>query len=146
MKYGRHIRLNPNVKIIVGRTQGDNERITEFYRSQRDFLLKLEKLPGPTVLVPGWRRKGSPHSGSRHLCRVRQGTRHKTGGCIAEYAGRKRPHHRYGCSAQRHQTLTGLRPKAICHRPIAYLPMAFFDNLPAIGRRRPICPGPCCNG
>ena len=57
LKYGRHIRLNPNVKIIVGRTQGDNERITEFYRSQRDFLLKLEKLPGPTVLVPGGAEK-----------------------------------------------------------------------------------------
>ena len=53
LKYGRHIRLDANAKFIVGRTREDNEKIVSCYVPQKDFLLKLETFPGPTVLLPG---------------------------------------------------------------------------------------------
>jgi tRNA U34 2-thiouridine synthase MnmA/TrmU len=52
LKYGRHFRLDDRTKIVVGRTQGENQRITEFYDPAGDILLKLKIYPGPTVLVP----------------------------------------------------------------------------------------------
>ncbi len=52
LKHGRHFRLNQATKIIVGRDKGDNEQITEFYRPDKDVLLKPEKFPGPVVLMP----------------------------------------------------------------------------------------------
>ncbi len=53
LKYGRHLRLNPQVKIIVGRTKDENEQIIRYFDSESDFLLKVKKYPGPTVLMPG---------------------------------------------------------------------------------------------
>ncbi len=53
LKYGRHLRLNPQVKIIVGRTKAENEQIIRYYDADADFLLKVKKYPGPTVLMPG---------------------------------------------------------------------------------------------
>ncbi len=52
LKYGRHLRLNPQVKIIVGRTKEENEQIIRYFDSRSDFLLKVRKYPGPTVLMP----------------------------------------------------------------------------------------------
>lgn len=59
LKFGRHIRLNPEIKIVVGRTRDDNDLISAFYRPQKDFLIKLASLPGPTVLMPGGGKKES---------------------------------------------------------------------------------------
>ena len=53
LKFGRHIRLNPEAKIIVGRTREDNDHISALYNPKKDVLIKLAKLPGPTVLMPG---------------------------------------------------------------------------------------------
>jgi tRNA-uridine 2-sulfurtransferase len=53
LKFGRHLRLTEDVKIIVGRTRQDNESILSCHRPEKDFILKLEKLPGPTVVIPG---------------------------------------------------------------------------------------------
>ncbi|MBU4002114.1 MAG: tRNA 4-thiouridine(8) synthase ThiI [Proteobacteria bacterium] len=52
LKYGRHFRLSPEVKIAVGRTMEDNEKIMTCYSRQKDFLLKMESIPGPLVLMP----------------------------------------------------------------------------------------------
>ncbi len=54
LKYGRHIRLNDRVKIIVGRTHQDNANILNHYDATRDILLKTRHIPGPVVLVSGW--------------------------------------------------------------------------------------------
>ncbi len=51
LKIGRHFRLSPTVKLIVGRNQRDNlelEGNAELY----DLLLKPDGVPGPTGLVP----------------------------------------------------------------------------------------------
>jgi tRNA-uridine 2-sulfurtransferase len=52
LKHGRHFRLNQKTKIVVGRDQGDNDRITNFYRPDGDVLIKPERFPGPVVLLP----------------------------------------------------------------------------------------------
>ena len=52
LKYGRHLRLNKNTKIVVGRTKKDNEQIKKYYNSAMDILIKVKNFPGPTVLVP----------------------------------------------------------------------------------------------
>jgi tRNA U34 2-thiouridine synthase MnmA/TrmU len=52
LKYGRHFRLDDHTKIIVGRTQEENQRILDFYDPAGDILLKLKVYPGPTVLAP----------------------------------------------------------------------------------------------
>lgn len=53
LKHGRHFRLNPETKIIVGRTQTDNENIVKYHRPKTDILIWVQQFPGPTVLVPG---------------------------------------------------------------------------------------------
>jgi tRNA U34 2-thiouridine synthase MnmA/TrmU len=52
LKYGRHFRLNENIKIIVGRTQKDNENIENFYNPATDTIIKTNNVPGPTTLMP----------------------------------------------------------------------------------------------
>ena len=52
LKYGRHLRLGSNIKIIVGRTQKDNDNIVKYYNQAIDTIIKVEKFPGPTLLMP----------------------------------------------------------------------------------------------
>jgi tRNA-uridine 2-sulfurtransferase len=52
LKYGRHIRLNPQVKIIVGRTLQDNTSILDHHDPSRDRVIKTKQIPGPVVLIP----------------------------------------------------------------------------------------------
>jgi len=52
LKYGRHLRLDKEIKIIIGRTQQDNENITKYYNPTEDFLIKVRNFPGPIVLMP----------------------------------------------------------------------------------------------
>jgi tRNA U34 2-thiouridine synthase MnmA/TrmU len=52
LKHGRHLRLNRFAKIIVGRTQKDNENIKKYYDPNLDTIIKVKKIPGPTVLMP----------------------------------------------------------------------------------------------
>ena len=52
LKHGRHFRLNENIKIIVGRTQKDNESILKYYNPATDTLIKIKNFPGPTTLIP----------------------------------------------------------------------------------------------
>jgi len=52
LKYGRHFRLPGGGKAVVGRTERENEAILAL-RSPRDFYLKVDKYPGPVVLLCG---------------------------------------------------------------------------------------------
>ena len=52
LKYGRHIRLNEQIKIIVGRTLQDNIAILDHHDPSLNMVLKTKQIPGPVVLVP----------------------------------------------------------------------------------------------
>ena len=53
LKYGRHLRLGPQVKAVVGRTQVDNENIEKYVDPQCDILLRMASFPGPLTVLPG---------------------------------------------------------------------------------------------
>lgn len=53
LKFGRHMRLNAESKIIVGRTKKDNEQILVHVDPQQDAVFKVKGYPGPTVVLPG---------------------------------------------------------------------------------------------
>ena len=51
LRVGRHFRLRRDLKLVVGRNEGDNvvlEGNAELY----DLVLKVEDIPGPTGLIP----------------------------------------------------------------------------------------------
>jgi tRNA U34 2-thiouridine synthase MnmA/TrmU len=52
LKFGRHLRVNKNTKIIIGRTQDDNEHILNYHDPGTDSILKVKEYPGPITLVP----------------------------------------------------------------------------------------------
>jgi tRNA U34 2-thiouridine synthase MnmA/TrmU len=52
LKYGRHLRLNPVTKIIVGRTHADNEQIKKYNDPASDTIFVVKDFPGPVVLMP----------------------------------------------------------------------------------------------
>lgn len=52
LQHGRHLRLDPTTKIVIGRTQSDNDQITKLLDPSRDALLKVKGYPGPTVIMP----------------------------------------------------------------------------------------------
>lgn len=52
LKFGRHIRLNDTVKIIVGRTHGDNEAMVALNDSHRYLEVDVKGIGSPTILVP----------------------------------------------------------------------------------------------
>ncbi|OQY13362.1 MAG: hypothetical protein B6I31_01335 [Desulfobacteraceae bacterium 4572_19] len=53
LHHGRHLRLNKDIKIIVGRDQRDNENILKYYDADSNVLIKMPDTPGPVVLVTG---------------------------------------------------------------------------------------------
>jgi len=52
LRYGRHLRLGPQVKLIVGRTQKDNEAILRHADPNSSLILSVTGYPGPTGLLP----------------------------------------------------------------------------------------------
>ncbi len=52
LKVGRHFRLESGRKVVVGRNEGENERL-ERHCSERDLILEPMDIPGPTVIIPG---------------------------------------------------------------------------------------------
>ncbi len=58
LKYGRHFRLNPENKLIVGRTEADNEQILKYHNSAIDTVIDVKDYPGPIGLVP----HSAPHN------------------------------------------------------------------------------------
>jgi len=53
LKIGRHFRLTPKVKLVVGRNEGENERLIEFIQDGDYLFLPNEELAGPTALGRG---------------------------------------------------------------------------------------------
>lgn len=52
LKVGRHFRLSPEAKIVVGRNQGENQTIQDLSRRD-DVTLQMQDFPGPLVLLTG---------------------------------------------------------------------------------------------
>jgi len=51
LKHGRHIRIDEETKIIIGRNQKDNENILSLYSKQKDILINIKDIPGPIGLI-----------------------------------------------------------------------------------------------
>ncbi|MDI6742025.1 MAG: tRNA 4-thiouridine(8) synthase ThiI [Smithella sp.] len=51
LKYGRHLRINEDIKVIVGRNKADNETLCKMATTD-DLVLNMISFPGPFVLVP----------------------------------------------------------------------------------------------
>ncbi len=49
---GRHFRLGPHARLVVGRNKGENEIIASLAKAE-DLLLFARSAPGPTVLALG---------------------------------------------------------------------------------------------
>ncbi len=52
LKFGRHFRATSGAKIVVGRTQKDNENILRHCDETRDSILRAVRYPSPIVLIP----------------------------------------------------------------------------------------------
>jgi hypothetical protein len=52
LKVGRHFRLSPAVRAVIGRNESENGRIEELARAG-DVLIEAERYPGPLALVRG---------------------------------------------------------------------------------------------
>jgi predicted ribosome quality control (RQC) complex YloA/Tae2 family protein len=44
--------LNPEAKLIVGRTQKDNEKILKYHNPEEDIVITVNKYAGPTAVIP----------------------------------------------------------------------------------------------
>jgi tRNA U34 2-thiouridine synthase MnmA/TrmU len=52
LKIGRHFRLSPRLKLVVGRNEDENQKIQTFSRED-DLLFKVVHYPGPLSLLRG---------------------------------------------------------------------------------------------
>ncbi len=52
LKMGRHFRLSPRLKLVVGRNEEENQKIQTF-SGEGDILLRLSRFPGPLSLLRG---------------------------------------------------------------------------------------------
>jgi tRNA-uridine 2-sulfurtransferase len=52
LKVGRHFRLGPETKAVVGRNKKENEGIVSM-AGESDLIIKVDSVPGPVVLVVG---------------------------------------------------------------------------------------------
>jgi tRNA-specific 2-thiouridylase len=52
LKLGRHFRISPHAKLVVGRNEGENKKIRTL-SGQNDLILISTSVPGPTVLLSG---------------------------------------------------------------------------------------------
>ncbi len=53
LKYGRHFRIDDQTKIIVGRTEKDNDNILKYSNPEKDTIIRMRSIPGPVALIPG---------------------------------------------------------------------------------------------
>ena len=53
LRFGRHFRLNPRTKLVVGRTEKDNESILRHHDPARDVVLDVRDHPSPICLLQG---------------------------------------------------------------------------------------------
>jgi tRNA U34 2-thiouridine synthase MnmA/TrmU len=52
LQYGRHFRLNPQTKLIVGRTEQDNGEILKYHNPAADIVIDIMDYPSPLALIP----------------------------------------------------------------------------------------------
>ncbi len=52
LKFGRHFRLSPTVRVVIGRNEGENHRVEELARAD-DLLLEAARHSGPLALLRG---------------------------------------------------------------------------------------------
>lgn len=52
LKMGRHFRLSPHLKLVVGRNEEENQKIQTFSQ-EGDILFKVSRYPGPLSLLRG---------------------------------------------------------------------------------------------
>lgn len=52
LHHGRHFRLDPGTRIVVGRSEADNGMIETLYVPETDTFMRMVDLPGPLVLIP----------------------------------------------------------------------------------------------
>jgi tRNA U34 2-thiouridine synthase MnmA/TrmU len=57
LKVGRHFRLSPKLKLVVGRNEEENRKIQTFSQGE-DILLKVSQYPGPLSLLRGEKGEG----------------------------------------------------------------------------------------
>ena len=53
LKFGRHLRLNPRAKLVVGRTERDNENLLRHRNAGRDTVLDVRDFPSPIGVLQG---------------------------------------------------------------------------------------------
>ena len=53
LKHGRHFRLDSKTKVIVGRSEKDNQHLLNYFEKNMDLLLRPAKIPGPDVILTG---------------------------------------------------------------------------------------------
>ena len=85
LNIGRHLRVRPDLKIIAGRDEKDNQRLMAMVRDT-DALISLVDFPGPTVLIPGNASEDDCLLGAR-ICVSFSSAR--TGGEVAVFLHRK---------------------------------------------------------
>lgn len=61
LKHGRHFRLNASAKLIVGRTEPDNQNILKSHDPAADTIIDVKDYPSPIALVPHGANKESIH-------------------------------------------------------------------------------------
>ena len=59
LKFGRHYRLNPDTKLIVGRTEKDNKNILKYHDPAHDIVIDVKDFPSPIALIPHGAEKES---------------------------------------------------------------------------------------
>jgi len=57
LKMGRHFRLSPHLKLVVGRNEEENQKIQTFSQ-EGDILFKVSRYPGPLSLLRGEAEEG----------------------------------------------------------------------------------------
>jgi len=53
LKFGRHFRLNRQAKLVVGRTEKDNESILQYCHPAQDMVLDVRDYPSPVGVLQG---------------------------------------------------------------------------------------------
>jgi tRNA U34 2-thiouridine synthase MnmA/TrmU len=53
LKFGRHFRLNRQAKLVVGRTEKDNESILQYHHPAQDVVLDVRDYPSPVGVLQG---------------------------------------------------------------------------------------------
>ena len=68
LQYGRHFRINEKNKVIVGRSEQDNNNILKYYNKDKDILIKALSMPSPFALIVSGRETSKMEQVGSLLC------------------------------------------------------------------------------